>query len=104
MEEENKGGWIGTVSGIVIGALIVYFIFEGSGKYEGRTSEEWFNAYDEETGRTEELQNALEEANSNIEEANYTINSAKSYAWEPYDDMGYALESLEEIESVSEPY
>ncbi len=47
--------------------------------------------------------NALDEANSNIEEANSIIEDAKGYAWESYDDMGYALESLETVDTVSEP-
>ena len=35
--------------------------------------------------------NALEQANLNIE-------NAKGYAWESYEDMGYALESLATVE------
>lgn len=34
---------------------------------------------------------ALDQANSNIEDA-------KWYAWSSYDDMGYALDSLETVE------
>ena len=40
---------------------------------------------------TYECTYALGQANSNIEEA-------KWYAWESYEDMGYALESLETVD------
>ncbi len=36
-------------------------------------------------------QDALDQANSNIEDA-------QSYAWSSYEDMGYALDSLETVE------
>lgn len=51
-----------------------------------------------------EYQSALEEANNNIEEANSMIEAAKYYAWETYDEMGEALDSLETVDTVSEPY
>lgn len=38
-----------------------------------------------------EYEYALGQANSNIEEAQW-------YAWESYEDMGYALENLETVE------
>lgn len=38
-----------------------------------------------------EYEYALGQANSNIEEAQW-------YAWESYDDMGYALDNLETVE------
>jgi hypothetical protein len=43
---------------------------------------------------------ALAEANEIIEEANGEINNAKSYQWESYDEMGNALESLKEKDTV----
>lgn len=50
------------------------------------------------------LHAALEEANSNIDDANSYIEDAQSYAWSSYEDMGYALESLETVENVYESY
>lgn len=50
-----------------------------------------------------EYQSALEEANNNIEEANSTIEDAQGYTWSSYEDMGYALDNLETVETVSEP-
>lgn len=38
-----------------------------------------------------EYEEALNQANNNIEEASW-------YAWESYEDMGYALESLETVD------
>lgn len=52
----------------------------------------------------EEYSSALEQANSNIEEANdrvekvdSIINNAKVYAWESYQEMGDALDSLQKV-------
>jgi hypothetical protein len=78
----------------VIGIAIIWFIFSfiGSfGKYEGLSAEEWFNRYDEADARVINLQDALEQANSNIEDAKY-------YSGESYEDMEYALDSLETVE------
>jgi len=46
---------------------------------------------------------ALNEANDNIEQANSNIEDAQSYAGESYDDMEYALENLETVDTVSRP-
>ncbi len=109
MDEGNNLGCLGTIiTVILIGAVIWWF--SGAGKYEGETAEFWFNAYDAETVKVEKLENrisdyetALEEANGNIEEANSQIRRAKNYAWESYRDMGEILESLHQVNKVSEP-
>lgn len=105
-ESKNSYNWIIFV---LIGALI-WAIFFHKDKYEGQTAEEWFNAYDYETARSEELENrlsdyqtALEEANDNIEQVNSKIRQAKWYAWESYEDMGDALDSLDTVDTISEP-
>ena len=46
---------------------------------------------------------ALEEANNNIEEANSTIEDAQGSAWSSYEDMGYALDNLYTVDTVSGP-
>lgn len=43
-----------------------------------------------------ETQTLLEETETRLEYANASISDAQSYAWSSYEDMGYALESLEE--------
>lgn len=109
MDEYNKSSWIGGIIGfLIIGAIIWWF--SGVGKYEGQNAEYWFNAYDAETAKVEELENrisdfetALQEANDNIETANSQIRRAKGYAWESYTEMGEILESLRQIDTVSEP-
>ena len=55
------------------------------------------------TDQLDEYQSALSEANDNIDEANSQIEDAQSYAWSDYDDMGYALESLTTVDTVSDP-
>ncbi|MBI2448623.1 hypothetical protein HYV44_03680 [Candidatus Microgenomates bacterium] len=51
----------------------------------------------------DEYRSALSEANDNIEQANSIIEDAKWYTWESYDDMGYALDSMDTVDTVSEP-
>lgn len=102
-----------TVIKWVFGIAIFWFVLSavgGIGKYEGQTAEYWFNAYDEATAENDDLQTqiedwrtALDEANNNIEDGNYKIRNAKIYSWESYEEMGDALDSLREIDTVSEP-
>ena len=47
---------------------------------------------------------ALAQANENIEEANSVIEEAQGYAWSSYEDMGYALENMYTIDTVSGPW
>ena len=51
-----------------------------------------------------QYQSALSEANDNIEEANSIIEDAQGYAWSSYEDMGYALDNLSTVDTVSEPW
>jgi len=51
-----------------------------------------------------EYQDSLSQANQNIEEANSYIEDAQSYTWSSYEDMGYALDNLQTVDTVSEPY
>ncbi len=60
------------------------------------------NVYLEES--LSEYQDALEEANNNIEEANSIIEDAQWYAWSSYEDMGYALDNLYTVDTISEPW
>ena len=50
-----------------------------------------------------EYESVLSESNDNIEEANSIIEEAQSYAWSDYDDMGYALDNLETVDTVYAP-
>ena len=109
MENENNHGWAGWIIGIII-VISLFLLMGGLGKYEGQTAEEWFNAYDAESARAEELENkisdfetALQEANDNIEEANSQISDAQGYAWESYEEMGETLNNLSTVDTVSEP-
>ena len=91
--EENGQGWI---IALLVGVL-VWAIFFHKDTYEGQTAEEWFNAYDYETARNEELENRLSDYQTALEEANNNIDDAKWYAWESYEDMGDALDSLDTV-------
>lgn len=56
------------------------------------------------TDLNDELYYTLDEANANIEQVNSSIEEAQIYTWETYEDMGYALENLELVETVDAPY
>ncbi|MEK7559002.1 MAG: hypothetical protein AAB521_01715 [Patescibacteria group bacterium] len=99
---EDNGNSIGSFIGGAIIIGIVWFLFSGSGKYEGENAEYWYNEYDAETAVSESYKTALEEANSNIEEANDMIDNAKSY--DDAESLIDGVNSLEEIETVAEPY
>ena len=47
---------------------------------------------------------ALEQANYTINEQNSNIDDAKSYLYSTYEDMTYALESLEEKDTITGPW
>jgi peptidoglycan hydrolase CwlO-like protein len=100
MEESN---WRIGITGAIIGAVIIYFILGGSGKYEGQTAEQWYSQYDASQSQVTDLQSALQEANDNIDQANNNIEDAKRAAWESYDDMGNTLDSLETVDNVNQP-
>ncbi|MDO8487765.1 MAG: hypothetical protein Q7S31_00425 [bacterium] len=109
MDEEYNFSWVGYIVGSIIVGVILLGLF-GFNEYEGENAEYWFNACDAETARVGELEtkvgeyeNSLDEANSHIEDANYQIRKAKSNAGASYSDMEYALDSLHQIDTVSEP-
>lgn len=58
---------------------------------------------EEQAALIDEYSSALEQANYNIEDANSSIEDAQSAAWSTYEDMGYALDNLETVDTVSDP-
>jgi len=97
MKENSNNFWIWILIIIAVWALFLH-----KQKYEGMTAEEWSDEYYSNQETLQSYKNALEEANNNIEEANYIIEEARGYAWENYEDMGYALESLNTVNTVYE--
>ena len=90
--EENK---FGTTIFII---LIVAGIWLWSDHNRIKELESQANEYQ---NQLDDYEYALDEANSNIETANSYIEDAQSYAWSTYDDMGYALDNLEIVETVN---
>lgn len=100
--------------GFIVLCVVVYLIWgfiTGLGKYNGSTAEEWADEYYAEAEEVSELkeqvrtyQDALEEANYNINNANDQISNAKWAIGGDYYDLEYAIEELEEIENVYDPY
>lgn len=90
---------IGVFILLIIGG---WFLFSNSSSNEGTYSGNQVyesNCEDD----ISEYTYALEEANSNIETANSSIENAQYSAWETYNEMGDALDSLEQIDVVDEP-
>ncbi len=84
MEENHKN--------IIIFVLVIILVLLWSN----------FNNLKEESADTiSEYEDALDDANYNIEQANSNIEEAKWYAWSDYEDMGYALDNLETVDTVS---
>jgi hypothetical protein len=111
MENKNLKSFIIIVIFIFILGLIIGFVVNNSRGYKGITAEEWYKEYRDETNLNQQYKEALEEANSNIDDANSNIdlanemiNEAKETSGEAYDDMQTALDSLENISTVSNVY
>lgn len=89
MEENKSNKWLFVV------IILVVVIFLQLNK---------INKIKEDIARLEsnndELSYALDEANGNIEQANSSIEDAQDYAWSSYNDMGYALDNLETVDTV----
>ncbi len=68
-DEENETSWWQWAVGIAIGIAIGALVF---GKYEGMTAEEWFNEYDYENARYEELRDCVETYYEDPEELYYS--------------------------------
>ncbi|MDP3982769.1 MAG: hypothetical protein Q8Q65_01695, partial [bacterium] len=108
-------GMILVIAGLILGGGWWFLSSIGNGlssigKYEGQTAEEWFNEYNAASAqidalntRIEDFQYALQDANDNIEEANSNIESAKNYSGGSYDEMDYALYSLDTVSTIAEP-
>lgn len=99
MSEGGNHGWLI----IILVVALVWALFFHKQTYKGQTAEEWFNAYDTEVSRNQELEDSLNQANDNIDEANSKIDEAKSNAWGNYYDMGDALDNLETVDTVPVP-
>lgn len=101
---------MGKIIGWVIVIAVIWSLFSSLGKYEGETAEYWYNVYDEASGEADELRgevdglrDALWQANDNIETANYMIKKAKRNSGGSYDEMEYALDKLNTVDTVDEP-
>lgn len=98
MDEENGSpSWISWVVFIFVVSLIVGFFAKQDSRFDGQTAEEWFDAYDYEVSRNEELENRVNDYQDALERANSEIGDAKSHAWESYEEMGEALDNLDTI-------
>lgn len=90
MEQETK---YKLIAGILFVVLLLGNFHLRQIKEENRELEDTVDSY----------QSALSEANDNIESANSMIEDAQGYAWSSYEEMGYALDDLSTVDTVSEP-
>ncbi len=92
------------VGKLILGMLLAGFVGYVIGSSSVDTYKEDFEIA---TGQCEivrdDYKTALRRADRNIEEANSNFSEARDYAWSNYEDMGYALENLEDVEVVDDP-
>lgn len=91
---ENKSSGLITILVLVI----FYLLFFHQQKYEGLTASEWFDEYSDAESKLSDLEEQLYSYEYALDEANSNIDEAKYYAWESYDEMGEALDTLETVE------
>jgi len=96
MNNNSSNFTSGLIVGLIVGIIISLVIFGSSNKSNYDVDSACFESL-------EEYKDKLHEANHTIEDLNYKIEEAKSSAWEDYDEMGEALDSLETIDPISEP-
>lgn len=98
----DKGDFMG---GVVLGGIIGIVI--GSLIGGSDVKDEYEEYYEDAVAQCEVVRDdyrmALRDAEESIEFANDQINDAQGYAWADYEDMGYMLESLEEVEEADDP-
>lgn len=94
-----------------IGALIILAFFQYNTNQDlskkVKNLEILTTSQEEEISRLNDLaisyDGALAEANSTIEEANDAIETAKYDAWNDYDSMGDALDTLDTFDTIAVP-
>lgn len=68
------------------------------GTVDGRTAEGWRDLYYNADYESTQCRNELVQYQDALEQANNNIDDAKGYKWNDYEDMGYALDSLDTVE------
>jgi len=94
-----------------IGALIIHAHFQYNANQDlskkVKSLETLTTSQEEEISKLNDLaisyDDALTEANNTIEEANSSIEPAKYDAWNDYDSMGDALDTLDTFDTVAAP-
>lgn len=108
---EKGHGWIGLVMAII--AVYLIWISHDSGYEQGKQAGfEDGITYAAENNEDldiceytlDEYKTALSEANDNIETANSSISDAQMYSGATYYEMVDAIDNLQEVETVDEPY
>lgn len=93
---QNSSQWgVGLLIGIVVGIFI--------GVSLGPSQKEYGAALWQCEVVRDDYVAALEDASRNIQEANYQLVDGQSYAWSSYEDMGYFLENLYEVDDIDDP-
>jgi thermostable 8-oxoguanine DNA glycosylase len=88
------------IGGLVIGCLIGYSI--GHANVSDLEEQVTEATYQCQTVKNDYIY-AMDDVNNDIEDNNNRISEARDYAWASYDDMGYMLENLEEIDTADDP-
>ena len=91
---------------LIIGGIIGFIV----GSALGPSQEEYDAMHDDYVAAIDQCEvvrddyvAALEEASLNLDDANIQIADAQMYAWSTYDEMGYVLENLYEVDDAVDP-
>ena len=95
--DENKSGIIWVI--VIVAGIWIWSNYNSINKLK----EENANLEDENYSLQQDVYDcdiAVDEANNNIEEVNSNIENAKFETWGTYEDMGYALDELNTVDTV----
>ena len=87
---------------VLIYGVVIFLVLSWMNQY--KTIEHQEDTIARQEDLLSEYEDALDEANDNIDEANSMIEDAQWQAWSSYEDMGYALDNLYTVDTISKPW
>jgi hypothetical protein len=97
MKENKVNSWL-SIAVFILGIMCISFY---SGQSEAaREAVTYEKAAETAEERVTELEVIIDEANDNITSVNSHNSNAHSQAWASYEEMGHALENLQEVDEI----
>lgn len=103
MEKKNNLILAIVIIALIIGGIFLFSYYSDEISLLKSSNEELQAENIDLQDELDKFKKALSDANSNIEQANQNIENAKGQAWDNYYTMGDALDSLETVDTISEP-